>query len=257
MFSPAQRADVRAELLNHAANDPRIGGAAITGSAAGGREDRWSDVDLAFGVADASSVPEVLADWTAHMYRRHGALHHVDIAFGAWIYRVFLLPGTLQVDLAFAPAAEFRALAPEFRLVSGKANEPGSFPTPSVESVTGLGWLYAIHVRSAIARGKLWQAELMISGVRDHALTLACLRHGLPSAHGRGLDSLPPEVLARFEPALVRGMEPGELRRAFRAAVAGLIEEVAAAGERLAHALRGPLSEMAEHTDIVTSPEEI
>lgn len=255
MFSPAQRADVRAELLNKAANDPRISGAAITGSAAAGREDRWSDVDLAFGVGDAFAVPEVLADWTAHMYRRHGALHHVDVAFGAWIYRVFLLPGTLQVDLAFAPATEFRALAPEFRLVSGKANEPGRFPTPSVESVAGLGWLYAIHVRSAIARGKLWQAESMISGVRDHALTLACLRHGLPSAHGRGLDSLPPEVLARFEPALVRGIEPCELRRAFRAAVAGLIEELAAAEERLAHALRGPLSEMADQSDAAVSPE--
>jgi predicted nucleotidyltransferase len=34
------------------ANDSRIMGAALTGSAAGGREDRWSDIDLFFAVAN-------------------------------------------------------------------------------------------------------------------------------------------------------------------------------------------------------------
>ena len=35
------------------------------------------------------------------MYDEHFALHHVDVVSGAWVYRVFLLPSTLQVDLAF------------------------------------------------------------------------------------------------------------------------------------------------------------
>jgi len=107
----------------------RLSGAAITGSGSTGQEDRWSDVDLAFGIAEADELSEVLADWTAYMYRRHLALHHVDVTMGAWLYRVFLLPSTLQIDLAFAPAAEFRPLASTFRLVFGKANEPRRFPT--------------------------------------------------------------------------------------------------------------------------------
>ena len=97
MFTPEQRARLRADLLEYAAGDRRISSAAITGSAAAGREDEWSDIDLAFGVGDAAKLPNVLSDWTAHMYDRHQALHHLDIRSGAWIYRVFLLPSTLQI----------------------------------------------------------------------------------------------------------------------------------------------------------------
>ena len=191
MFTPEERARLRSDLLDYAANDQRVSGAAITGSAAGGREDIWSDIDLAFGVRDTAEVPEVLADWTAHMYDRHRALHHVDVHAGAWIYRVFLLPSTLQVDLAFVPAGEFRALAPTFRLVLGEAKEPTLVPPPAPDGIIGFGWLYALHARVSIARRKLWQAEYMISGVRDHALALTCIRHGLPAMHGRGMDLLP------------------------------------------------------------------
>ena len=51
MFTPEERARLRSDLLDHASRDARISGAAITGSAAEEREDRWSDIDLAFGVA--------------------------------------------------------------------------------------------------------------------------------------------------------------------------------------------------------------
>src|SRR5207302_2700661 len=132
---------------------------AITGSAAAEREDQSSDIDLAFGIVEGLELPTVLADWTAHMYDRHSALHHLDIRSGAWIYRVFLLPGTLQVDLAFVSATEFRALAPTFRLMFGKANESRYFPPPNAVEIVGLGWLYALHARSCIARQNLWQAE--------------------------------------------------------------------------------------------------
>ena len=52
----------------------------------------------------------------------------------------------------------------------GEAKEPAHAPKPSSAHFIGMGWLYALHARSSIARGKLWQAEYMISGVRDHAL---------------------------------------------------------------------------------------
>jgi hypothetical protein len=173
--------------------DGRISGGAIAGSVAAGLEDEWSDIDLAFGVAEKDEVAAVLGDFTAWMYQRHGALHHLDVRAGDWIYRVFLLPGTLQVDLAFVPGAEFRALAPTFRLVFGDAQEGRRAPPPSPESLIGYAWLYAIHARTSIARGKWWQAEHMIGCMRDHALSLACVRRGLPSAHGRGFDRLQPQ----------------------------------------------------------------
>jgi hypothetical protein len=246
MFTPEERARLRSDLLDHAANDQRISGAAITGSAAAGSEDLWSDIDLAFGVSDAAGVPEVLADWTAHMYGRHLALHHVDVAAGAWIYRVFLLPSTLQVDLAFVPATEFRALAPTFRLVLGEANEPQHVPPSPPGVIIGFGWLYALHARVSIARRKLWQAEHMISGVRDHALALACIRHGLPAVHGRGIDLLPEAVTAYFEGALIRELEIAELSRAFRVSMQGLLGEIRSVDTQLADRLDQALTALTE-----------
>jgi hypothetical protein len=246
IFTTDQRDRLRSSLLRYAADDPRISGAAITGSAAAEREDRWSDIDLAFGVANGADLPKVLSDWTAHMYEQHLALHHCDIRSGAWIYRVFLLPNTLQVDLAFVPAAEFRALAPTFRLMFGVANESRHAPPPGPADLIGLGWLYALHVRSAIARQRLWQAEYMISGVRDHALALAAMRHGLPAAHARGIDALPDGVAAPFEESLVRQLDTAELSRAFRAAVSGLLSEIEHVDKELAGRLGETLKSLSD-----------
>jgi len=246
MFTPDQRTRVRSDLLEYAARDQRITGAAITGSAAADAEDKWSDIDLAFGLADPSDQPRVLSDWTSYMYQKHSALHHLDVVAGLWIYRVFLLPGALQVDLAFVQADEFRPLASTFRLVFGTANEPREFPPPTTGGIIGLGWLYALHARSCIARMRLWQAEYMVSGVRDYALALACIRHGLPSVHGRGVDRLPMEVTAQYEGALVQQMSTAELSRAFRVAVDGFQAEVLAADENLGECLRETLASLSE-----------
>ena len=159
---------------------------------------------------------------------------------------MFLLPGPLQVDLAFTPAAEFRALAPSFRLVVGKANEPAHTPPPSTEVLVGLAWLYALHARTSIARGKLWQAVYMINGVRDHALMLASVRHGLPTAHARGVHELPAEVTALFDASLVRELYSAELARAFSVAVVGLLQEIRHAEPKLAVLLEQPLQQLFE-----------
>ena len=86
----------------------------------------------------------------------------------------------------------------------------------------------------------------MISGVRDHALALACVRRDLPSAHGRGMDRLPPELLAAFEVSLVRRLDIEELSRAFTVAVGCLLNEIRGAGEALTARLQKPLMHMIE-----------
>jgi len=246
MFSSEERDRLRSGLLEYAAKDQRISGAAITGSAAVEREDQWSDIDLAFGVSAAAELPNVLSDWTAHMYQKHLALHHFDVRSGEWIYRVFLLPSTLQVDLAFVSATEFRALAPTFRLMFGEANEARQVPPPPTGDIIGLAWLYALHARNCIARRNLWQAEYMVSGTRDNALALACLRHGLPAAHGRGLGLLPSGVAAQFEGSLVRKLDTAELSRAFRVVVHGLLSEIRCVDEELAGRLQEVLIRLIE-----------
>ena len=78
-----------------------------------------------------------------------------------------------------------------------------------------------MRARFCVERGRIWQAEVWISALRDHALDLACLQRDLPVSHGRAFDALPPELLD--ESALVRSLDRDELLRALRAFVALLV----------------------------------
>lgn len=246
MFSTQERSAIRDALVGAAGADDRITGIALTGSGAARTEDAWSDIDLAFGVA--GDTEPVIADWTQLMYREHGTVEHTDLRRGSTLYRVFLLPSTLQVDLAFSPAAEFGAIAPTFRLLQGTAAELPQAPEPAAEHLIGMAWLYALHVRTSIARGRGWQAEYMISGVRDHVLALACVRHGVPAVQGRGLHRLPAEVAAPVADSLVRSLDNPELVRAFRAVTASLLTEIAAVDAGHAEHLAGVLDELVATT---------
>jgi hypothetical protein len=248
VFTPEERGRLRDTLITAAHTDERVTGAALTGSASLGAEDVWSDVDLALGIAPEADLTAVITDWTGTMYRDHRAVHHTDVISGATTYRVFLLASTLQVDIAFAPAAEFGPTAPTFRLLFGTpADRPLPPPLTAVELI-GLGWLYALHARSSIARGQVWQAEYMISGVRDHVLALACLRYGLSPYQGRGMDQLPQDATAALAGALVRSLDARELNRAFGAASQALLAEITYADHELAARLAGTLEELVTST---------
>jgi hypothetical protein len=229
-FTVAERDRVRDRILALAEEDERVVAGAVVGSLAVGPGDEWSDLDLTFAVAGAT-VGDVLEDWTPRMAELGGVVLF-DLHAGATVYRVFLLPGCLQVDLSFTPASQFAPAGPNWRLLFGTAGEPAHIAPRPVEEIVGYGALFAVHARGSIARGRVWQAEHWITGVRNEALSLAARRHGVRDREYRGVDELPPEVLERAVSARAGALEPEELRRALRAAVELLLAE---AGDDAAH----------------------
>src|SRR5215475_3739265 len=117
MFEAADRDLIMQRLLDLARADPDITSAAVTGSLATSSGDRWSDIDLAFAVQGPTTV--AMQTWTATLYGDFGALHHWDLPAGRTTYRVFLLPGWLETDIAFMPAADFGPAGPAWRAVFG------------------------------------------------------------------------------------------------------------------------------------------
>src|SRR5204862_238855 len=130
-----------------------------------------------------------------------------DLPSGPSIYRVFLVPGCLQFDLSFTPASEFRATSPRFRLLFGQPAKVVSLPAPPADELFGYAVHHALRARFCIERGRYWEAEYWISGVRDNSLSLACRRLGLPARYGKGFDRLPDDVRERAKSALVRALE--------------------------------------------------
>jgi hypothetical protein len=167
-----------------------------------------------------------------------------DVKHGNILYRVFLLDNTLQVDLSFWFPNEFRAIGEKFNLIFGAAKEPIPAPVPDSSDLIGMAWLYALHVRSSIARGRLLQAEYMLSGMRDNVLALACKRHGVSAVQGRGLDDLQEDIRRRAADSLACSIEAGELTRAFRVTMAFLLDEIRHEDADLAGRLSPPLEKI-------------
>ena len=241
MFTVEQRDALRDHLLRLADEDERVVAGAAVGSLAVDRGDRFSDLDLTFAIADHVPVADVINGWTRTLIDELDAVHLVDLGRGPTTYRVFLLQDALQLDLSMTPAAQFRPAGPRFRLLFGEtaASEPEVptpvagdlfIPTPLVAGdLFGWGVIYALHARACTGRGRVWQAEHYVGAVRDHALSLACLREGLSAVQARGYDDLSGETLARFEGAHVGAAEPGALRGPLAASVLALMREGAEA----------------------------
>jgi hypothetical protein len=257
VFTVEQRDAVRDRVLGLAEQDERIvAGAAVGSLAVDDGGDGFSDLDLTFGIDDHVPVATVLDDWTRSLTEELEAVHLVDLEAGPTIYRVFLLPDELQFDLSMTPAAEFRPAGPRFRLLFGEtAAEPqvstprpaGSLfiRTPCIPAdIFGWGVIYALHARACIERGRVWQAEHYVDALRDHALSLACLREGLVAVQARGYDDLSAETLARFEDAHVGSVEPDTLRAALAASVGALMHEGAEAGLPHAEVVAQRLAEL-------------
>jgi hypothetical protein len=243
MFTTEQRDYVRERVLDLARADLRVTAGALTGSTAVGAGDEWSDVDVAFGIADDITPEAVLDDWTGVLIRELGALHHWDLRSGSSVYRVFLLPSGLEVDIGVSPQKEFGARGPRFRTLFGTPSHVEPLPPPDPNHIVGLGWHHVLHARSCIERGKVWQAEYWISAVRDYTLTLACLRLGEESSYARGVHRLPADVTAPLADALVRSLDEVELRRALGMATACFISELEALDSALCAQLKPLLQE--------------
>jgi hypothetical protein len=174
------------------------------------------------------------------------AVYLADLAQASTIYRVFLLPDALQVDLSLTPAARFAPGGPRFRLLFGETAEDqaATAEPPVAADLFGWGVIYALHARACIERGRVWQAEHYIGAVRDRALSLACLRRELPAVQARGYDDLPSEVLASFGGTHVGSLEAASLRSALSAATSLLLREGHEAGVPAAAVVEQRLAEL-------------
>ena len=226
MFTIEERERVRNHILEMAKADPRVTAGALVGSLAGGTEDAWSDIDITFGIAAGISIETILDEWTEALIRDFGILHHWDLRSGPSIYRVFLLPSSLEVDLSVTPQPEFGARAPRFKALFGDYRQIEPPPPPTARYRIGLAWHHVLHARSYIERGKLWGAEYWISSLRDETLALACLRLGEETADARGFHRLPATLTEPMAETLVRSLDEAELRRALRVAIAYFLNEV-------------------------------
>jgi len=228
VFSSEDREWISEKLISWARSDERIVSAAFVGSSASGG-DRWSDLDLTFGISSSTTVADVLSDWTTRVVEELGAVVLFDLPVQRTIYRVFLLPGALQVDLSFSSAEDFGPRGPRFELIFGEANEGQWISAPPQEQAFGLAIHHIVRAHICIERGRLWQAEYWQHQARDLALTLACQWHNLEPRNGRGFDALPDSVHEQFSPCFVGALSVGTLTRALAVTTQILLQNTPAA----------------------------
>ncbi|MEU4675255.1 nucleotidyltransferase domain-containing protein [Amycolatopsis sp. NPDC023774] len=195
------------------------------GSRAHAEGDRWSDIDLTFAVADTTKPVAVLDEWAEKLRTQFDGTALFDLAADPITYRVFLLPGALQVDVSVTPTSQFAARGDTFRLLFGEVNDPIAAAPRDNTDAFGHAVHHAVRARVCIERGRALQAEYWISSLRNETLTLASRRAGVQDWHARGAHLLPAETRERFAEALVRSLDPAELSRALTVAIDLLLDE--------------------------------
>src|SRR5687767_10446533 len=250
MFTKEERDAVRARVLEIARGDTRVMAGALTGSAAVGEEDGRSDIDVAFGIAEGVSLEAVLDDWTGVFDREWGVIHYWDLPSLSSIYRVFLLPNGLEIDVGLSLHQDFGARGPRFRTLFGTPSTVEQPIPPAPRYIIGLCWHHIFHARTGIERRKPWLAEYWITETRHQALALACLRHGHSTYHGRGTDLLPPAVTAPFDQAIFCSLAEEELRHALAPASSAFSGKLTAIDLTLSARLKPLLDEFGGTTTI-------
>jgi hypothetical protein len=226
MFSVEERERLAHDLVEMARADVRILGAAQVGSLTLSAGDRWSDLDLTFGLMPGYAVDEVLREWTERLERERGAVRLFDLQSLDTTYRVFLFPGGLQVDVSFTPGAVAQT-GPKFALLFGTIVKQYDVPPLDPLEVFGLCVHHALRARVGVERDRLWSAQYYVHELRHETLSLACLRRDLPARYARGFDELPRDVLERAALSLPQSLAPSELLRALRSAIGLLVAEAA------------------------------
>jgi predicted nucleotidyltransferase len=232
LYTPEERDEAAARLLDLLREDERVAGAELSGSGTTGYTDRWSDVDLTVTVADSVDPKEFADSWIPRVYEALPVVHHFAVAFGEHHVRGFLLENLLEVDIGFERAS----------------SEEGEWPGPDAESEAGFAWHDVLHAGVAIARGRHWRAQYYIGVLRWRTLTLACDRLGVDFGEYKGVDELPHELLGALEAALPRSLEHDELVRAVRAATTSFLAELREHRPELAERLEPPLLAFLDET---------
>ncbi len=236
-FTATERTLVFERVLEIAKADTRVTGGAVVGSIASNKEDELSDIDITFGVKNEIKPEEVLNEWTKLLHAEFNIVHFFDIRHATAIYRVFLFPNCLELDLSVVPENDFGAIAPDFQLLFGKSNERKDFPKPDIVNLTGLGWHHVLHANSALRRNKPWQAEYWISALRDHAISMKCIRLGLPSFYAKGADSISNQEMKGMESTLTKSLDLSDLTVNLILITRLLISEIQYHDEKLANEL--------------------
>jgi predicted nucleotidyltransferase len=246
VFTVEERNRIGDRILEVANSDERIVSGAVVGSLATDEGDRWSDLDLTFGVTPEDQTRDVLDRLTAPLISEFNAVHLFDLPYRESLYRVLLLQGCLQVDLSVTPSSSFGPNGPKFRMLFGSYTENPPIQDPPAAQLLGYAAHHAARARFCIERGRFWQAEYWISGARDYTLSLACLQRNLSPHYGRGFDQLPSEIQTRAKDALAKSLDRAELLRALSSVVNELLHE--------ARQITGNPAEVEPHLLLLTTP---
>lgn len=223
LFTVEYRDKVKDELIGKAKADTRIVSAALVGSSAAGMEDRWSDIDLTLAFESSVVLEILLQEWTLDICETYDAVVLLDVWRDTTLFRVFMLPGFLQLDISFTPVKEFGATGKKFKLLFGQSTDKPVKQFFSISDAFGWAIHHILRARFCIERNRLWQAEYWISEARNYTLNIACFVRGLESAYGRAYDDLPDNILTLFKESFVRIPEKPELLRCLQVVTEGLI----------------------------------
>jgi hypothetical protein len=226
--APGSAGPILAAVLAAAERDPRLVGVIVTGSAATGTMDEFSDVDLVIVCRDGDEE-----DLVREAPRFAAGLGPLLACFtGEHVGEPRLLislygPPLLHVDLTFVADADLDLRVEdgvvlwqrERALDAALARAPAAWPPPDPQWIEDRFWIWIHYAAAKVGRGELLECLDMLAFVRATVLgPLIAVARGHRAAGVRRLERIAPDLLPELH-ATVAEPTPRGCLEALQAAV--------------------------------------
>lgn len=173
MFSQLYRERARDRIIDEVKADKNILSAASIGSYARNEVDRWSDIDLTFGIDSATSSADAIEQYKKFIKEEFQGEFLFKISLKPIDYIVFLLPGCLQIDLSFSPQNHFGPLSEHFELLFGTHGaKPEVEPPSEIKEKFGLIVHHLLRSYVSLKRKQIPKAVDWLSKAQKYAMSI-------------------------------------------------------------------------------------
>lgn len=254
LFTPERRVEILENLLIFLKTDDQISGVVMVGSTAENFRDNYSDINLLVITADNLPVYPVYHKWKTRFTALYNRLSSFETGYDGERYHFgCLLDNYLSLEMHFLKLEKLIAKRKPWQIAFDRvgnlehhlertyAEEQMVAPVREYTRIMETIWLPIMKCVAALRRDEIWRALYLLEELRDKAVQIAGMNHGIDTHGFTAVDYLPEMFLVHLRHTIPTSTSTPAIRRALKTAVVLLFREAVLLEDRMNLASNAPL----------------
>lgn len=246
LFTPERRTEILENLLIFLQTDEQVSGVVMVGSTADDFRDTYSDINLLVIVADSLPVYPVYHKWKTRFTALYNRLSGFEMRQDGECYHFgCLLDNYLGLEMQFLKLEKLVATRKPWKIAFDRAGnlathlertyaeEQLAAPVREYKRIMETIWQPILKCVAALRRDEIWRALYLLEDLRDSAVRIAGMNHGVDTYGFTAVDHLPEMFLVHLRHTIPTSTSTPAIRRALKTAVILLFREAVLFEDRM------------------------